>query len=110
MAGVPADLPAGVRVSDHISLGVIAKTFPPDRAQQVLAETGKASERERNLPAQVMVCCAIAMALYVGCSTRECCASCWRACAGCGAPMRCGIADGETTLAHDVVPTLQPGM
>jgi len=55
MAGVPAGLPAGVRVSDHISLGVIAKTFPPDRVQQVLAETGKASERERDLPAQVMV-------------------------------------------------------
>jgi hypothetical protein len=56
MAGVPAGLPAGVRVSDHISLGVIAKTFPPDLAQiasrfrwvqQVLAETGKASERAR---------------------------------------------------------------
>ncbi len=54
MAGVPAGLPAGVRVSDHISLGVIAKTFPPDPVQQVLAETGKTSERERDLPAQVM--------------------------------------------------------
>jgi hypothetical protein len=80
MAGVPAGLPAGVRVSDHISLGVIAKTFPPDPAQtasrfrwvqQVLAETGKASERERDLPAQVMVYYAIAMALYMGSSTRE---------------------------------------
>jgi hypothetical protein len=80
MAGVPAGLPAGVRVSDHISFGVIAKTFPPDLAQiasrfrwvqQVLAETGKASERERDLPAQVMVYYAIAMALYMGSSTRE---------------------------------------
>ncbi len=71
MVGVPASLPAGVRVSDHISLGVIAKTFPPDRVRQVLAETGKASERERDLPAQVMVYYAIAMALYMGSSTRE---------------------------------------
>ena len=71
MAGVPAGLPAGVRVSDHISLGVIARTFPPDRIRQVLAETGKASERERDLPAQVMVYHAIAMALYMGSSTRE---------------------------------------
>jgi len=71
MAGVPAGLPAGVRVSDHISLGVIARTFPPDRVQQVLAETGKASERERDLPAQVMVYYAIAMALYMGSSARE---------------------------------------
>ena len=39
MARVPAGLPAGVRVTDHISLGVIARAFPPDRVQQVLAET-----------------------------------------------------------------------
>jgi len=71
MARVPAGLPAGVRVTDHISLGVIARAFPPDRVQQVLAETGKASERERDLPAQVMVYYAIAMALYMGSSTRE---------------------------------------
>ena len=50
---------------------MIARAFPPDRVQQVLAETGKASERERDLPAQVMVCYAIAMALYMGSSTRE---------------------------------------
>jgi len=71
MARVPAGLPAGVRVTDHISLGVIAKAFPPDRVRQVLAETGKTSERERDLPAQVMVYYAIAMALYMGSSTRE---------------------------------------
>src|SRR3954449_6979059 len=46
MAGVPAGLPAGVRLSDQISLGVIARAVPPERVRQVLAETGKASERE----------------------------------------------------------------
>ena len=51
MAGAPAGLPAGVRLSDHISLGVIAKTFPPERVRQILAETGTAGERD--LPAQV---------------------------------------------------------
>ena len=61
MAGAPAGLPAGVRLSDHISLGVIARAFPPDQVRQILAETGKASERERDLPAQVMVCDAIAL-------------------------------------------------
>ncbi len=71
MAGVPAGLPAGVRLSDHISLGVIARAVPPDRVRQILAETGKASERERDLPAQVMVYYAIALALYMGSSTRE---------------------------------------
>jgi Insertion element 4 transposase N-terminal/Transposase DDE domain len=71
MAGVPAGLPAGVRLSDHISLGVIARAIPPARVRQVLAETGKASERERDLPAPVMVYYAIALALYMGSSTRE---------------------------------------
>src|ERR687885_830676 len=71
MAGAPAGLPAGVRLSDHISLGVLARAVPPDRVREVLAETGRASERERDLPAQVMVYYAIALALYMGSSTRE---------------------------------------
>jgi hypothetical protein len=71
MAGVAAGLPAGVRLSDHISLGVIARAVPPARVREVLAETGKASERERDLPAPVMVYYAIALALYMGSSTRE---------------------------------------
>jgi transposase IS4-like protein/DDE family transposase len=71
MAGTPAGLPAGIRVSDRISLGVIAKAFPPGRVRQILAETGKESERERDLPAHIMVYYAIALALYMGSSTRE---------------------------------------
>jgi hypothetical protein len=71
MAGVPAGLPAGIRLSDHISLGVIARTFPLEEVRQVLAETGKAGERERDLPAHVMVYYAIALALYMSASTRE---------------------------------------
>ena len=53
MARAPAGLPAGTRVSDHINLGVIARTFPLGQVQQILAETGKASERERDLPLQL---------------------------------------------------------
>src|SRR4051812_30170950 len=71
MARAPAGLPAGIRLTDHVSLGVIARTFPPGEVRQVLAETGKASERERDLPAQVMVHYAIALALYTTASTRE---------------------------------------
>ena len=71
MARAPAGLPAGIRLSDHISLGVIAKTFPLDQVRQILAATSKASARERDLPAQVMVYYAIALALYMGASTRE---------------------------------------
>src|SRR5215213_6361076 len=71
MARAPSGLPAGIRLSDHISLGVIARTFPLDQVQQLLAETGKTSERERDLPAHVMVYYAIALALYMTSGTRE---------------------------------------
>ncbi len=52
MARVPAGLPAGIRLGDHISLGVIARTFALEQVRRVLAETGRASERQRDLPAQ----------------------------------------------------------
>jgi hypothetical protein len=71
MTRAPAGLPTGIRVSDHISLGVIAKAFPLGEVREVLAETGRASERERDLPAHVMVYYAIALALYAGSGTRE---------------------------------------
>ena len=71
MARAPASLPAGIRLTDHISLGVIAKMFPLNQVQQILADTRKASERERDLPAHVMVYYAIALALYMTASTRE---------------------------------------
>src|SRR4051812_20731901 len=69
MARAPAGLPAGIRLSDHVSLGVTAKAFPLDRVQEILAETGKASERD--LPAHVRVYYAIALALHTGSSPRE---------------------------------------
>src|SRR3954449_7911104 len=71
MARIPAGLPAGIRVSDHVSLGVIAKAFPLGEVRRVLAETGRASERERDLPAHVMVYYAIALALSTTSGTRE---------------------------------------
>src|SRR3954463_12696224 len=71
MARAAAGLPAGIRVSDHISLGVIARAFPIGEVRQVLAETGRASERERDLPAHVMVYYAIALALSTTSGTRE---------------------------------------
>jgi hypothetical protein len=66
-----AKLPSGVRVSDHISLGVIARTVPLEEVRQVLAQTGRSSQRQRDLPAHVMVYYVIALALYMGSSMRE---------------------------------------
>ena len=65
MARRPAELPKGSRISDYISLGVIAKTFPRHKVEAVLAATGKASARQRDLPAHVVVYYVIALALYM---------------------------------------------
>jgi len=71
MARTAATVPAGVRLADYISLGVLTTSFPLAAVQAVLARTGRASERERELPAHVMVYYAIALALYADVSTRE---------------------------------------
>jgi Insertion element 4 transposase N-terminal/Transposase DDE domain len=71
MARRASRLPAGSRITDHISLGVIAKTFPLSKVHSVLAATGSASVRQRHLPAHVMVYYVIALALYMQCSCRE---------------------------------------
>jgi hypothetical protein len=71
MARTVAELPKGTRITDHISLGVIAKSFPVEKILQVLSETGKASKRQRDLPGHVVVYYVIAMALYMQVSYRE---------------------------------------
>ena len=71
MARTVAALPVGSRVTDYISLGVIAKTFPVSKTHSVLAATGTASIRQRDLPAHVVVYYVIALALYMHSSYRE---------------------------------------
>jgi len=71
MARTVAALPAGSRITDYISLGVIAKFFPIAKIQEILEQTQRASVRERDLPAHVVVYYVIALALYMRSSYRE---------------------------------------
>jgi hypothetical protein len=71
LARTVAELPPGARITDYISLGVITKTFPDSAIGTVLARTGKASIRQRDLPAQVVIYYVIALALYMQSSYRE---------------------------------------
>ena len=66
-----AELPSGSRITDYISLGVLAKTFPSGKVQGILKGSGKASIRERDMPAQVVVYYVIALSLYMQSSCRE---------------------------------------
>jgi len=71
MARTVAELPRGTRITDYISLGVLAKTFPFPSVQAVLDRTGTASIRQRDLPSHVVVYYVIALALYMQSSYRE---------------------------------------
>jgi hypothetical protein len=71
MARTTAELPSGTRITDYISLGVIANTFPLDAIQAVLRDTERTSIRQRDLPTHVTIYYVIAMALYMQSSYRE---------------------------------------
>lgn len=71
MARTVAGLPAGARITDYISLGVVSRAFPPSAIGAVLEKTKRASQRQRDLPAQVVVYYVIALALYMQSSYRE---------------------------------------
>ena len=71
MARSVAELPAGPRITDYISLGVVARVFPRETVDAVLRETGRITQRQRQLPAHVMVYYVIALALYMQASYRE---------------------------------------
>jgi len=71
MARTAARLTDGSRITDYISLGVVAKTFPRPLIEEILRQTGRESARQRDLPAHVVVYYVIALALYMQVSYRE---------------------------------------
>jgi len=71
MARTMAELPKGTRITDYISLGVLTRTVPVSRVKAVLAAQGRASQRQRELPAHVVVYYVICLALFMQVSYRE---------------------------------------
>jgi hypothetical protein len=55
MARKAACLPKGTRISDYVTLGVLTTTVPGDLIDAVLSDTGKQSQRYRQLPARLVV-------------------------------------------------------
>lgn len=64
MARTRKELPARVDVAHLISAGVLASVCPRALIEEVLADTGKASRRERLLPAPAVVYYVMALALW----------------------------------------------
>ena len=71
MARAVAELPVASRITDYISLGVLTKTFPLDKVIAVVAAAGKTNQRQRDLPAHVVVYYVLALTLYMQVSYRE---------------------------------------
>jgi hypothetical protein len=71
MARTVARLPSGARISDHVTLGVLTTTVPSALIDTVLADTGRQSRRQRQLPARLVVYYVMALALYAQASYGE---------------------------------------
>ena len=71
MTRASAGLPHGPRISDHVTLGVLTSTVPAGLVDAVLADTGRQSRRQRQLPARLVVYYVIALALYAQASYGE---------------------------------------
>ena len=52
------------RLSDHVALGVLPRTFPPGLVDVVIESTGRAEQRNRLLPARLVVYYVLALALF----------------------------------------------
>jgi hypothetical protein len=59
------------RLSDHISLGVVTRVFPPHAVDRVLAECGRVERRHRLLPARAVVYYVMGLALFSTSSYEE---------------------------------------
>lgn len=59
-------VPRPGRLSDHLSLGVIARVYRRDLVDDVLMDTGRREKRSRLLPARLVVYYVIALGLFFG--------------------------------------------
>jgi Insertion element 4 transposase N-terminal/Transposase DDE domain len=59
------------RLSDHISIGVLTRVFPPELVDRVVAQAGRGEQRQRLLPARVVVYYVLGLALYSSSSYEE---------------------------------------
>ena len=59
------------RLSDHISIGVLTRVFAPELVDKVVAEAGRTEQRQRLLPARVVVYYVLGLALFSQCAYEE---------------------------------------
>ena len=58
--------PGQVRLTDRIGIGVLTRLVPRDLVDEVIAEAGRQEQRQRLLPARVVVYYVLALCLFFG--------------------------------------------
>jgi hypothetical protein len=59
------------RLTDHVSIGVLTRVFPAELVDGIIDEAGRREQRQRLLPARVVVYYVLALALFADCSYEE---------------------------------------
>lgn len=59
------------RIAKHLSIGLLARTYPQERIRDILVRMGLQSKRVRDLPAEALVYYVIALGLFMAVSTGE---------------------------------------
>lgn len=62
---------SGVRIAEHMSIGVLARTYPRKQIREILGRMGLESRRVRDLPMDALVYYVIALGLFMAVSTGE---------------------------------------
>src|SRR5205085_9168217 len=63
--------PSDSRLTDHISIGVLTRVFPPGLVDGVVAEAERRERRQRLMPARVVVYYVLALGLFADSSYEE---------------------------------------
>jgi Insertion element 4 transposase N-terminal/Transposase DDE domain len=61
----------GGQVAEHLSIGLLARSYPRKLIRAILEDQGRQSERVRDLPAELVVHYVIALGLFMAVSTGE---------------------------------------
>jgi hypothetical protein len=71
MARTAMTMTGGVRLAEHLSVGVLAGAYPYEQVEEALRQTNRGSQRVRDLPAEVVTYYVMALGLLMAVSTVE---------------------------------------
>lgn len=71
MARSAMTMSGGDRITEHLSVGILARTYPAEKIKNILLKLGLQSRRVRDLPTEALVYYVIALGLFMAVSTQE---------------------------------------